>query len=518
VYAQARNLAAASLVVMAGFVASRILGLVRNVVVAQQFGTDREYEAFIAALTVPDLVFQVLAGGAVGSAFIPVFKSYFAAEKADEEGAWKLTSSLMSLAVVITAPVALLLAIFARPVTEFIVPAWPDESKDLTATLMRTMLISPVIFAVSGFATGVLNSFQRFALAALAPIFYNASIIASALFLWPLGIEGVAIGVVIGAALHLLVQVPGLLKQGMRYRFSLDIRNTGVREVLRLMGPRMVGLGVVQISLVVNVVLASYLIEGSLAFLTIAWTVMMAPLVLSMAISTAVFPTLAEESARAQTEAVHEVFLLSLRTILFLTIPMAVGLMTLGEPLIRLLFERGEFDAYSTQMTAHALTFYAIGLAGHATVEIVDRVFYALNDTRTPVSVASGVFVLNLVLSLVLMRTSLNYGGLALANGLAALVEGAVLMLLIGRRLRGLDLRSVGLSLGRTITASVLMGIVIATLPRLIEERLALTRTMELSAVVAIVVVSGAVLYLTISHLLRSEELRVLLRLARLRG
>jgi putative peptidoglycan lipid II flippase len=515
-YARARSLAAASLVVMAGFVASRVLGLVRNIVIAQQFGTGREYEAFVAALIVPDLVFQVMAGGAVGSAFIPVFKAYFARD--DDEAAWRMTSTLMTIAVIGTGSVALVLAVAAREVTELVVPGWDAESKDLTATLMRTMLISPIVFAVSGFATSVLNSFERFALAALAPIVYNASIIASAIFLRPLGIEGVAIGVVLGAGLHLLVQVPGLIALGMRFRPSVRLDHPGVHEVARLMGPRMVGLGVVHVSALVNVMLASYLIEGSVGYLAIAWLMTMTPLVLAMAVSTAVFPTLAEESARSHTDAVSEVFLLSLRTILFLTVPMAVGLIVLGEPLIRLLFERGEFTALSTTMTAYALTFYAIGLAGHATVEIADRVFYALNDTRTPVLIALGAFVLNFALSLLLMRTPLNYGGLALANSLAALAEATILMLVVSRRLSGLDLRSVGHSLLRTVSASALMGVMIATLPRLLQDWFSLARTIELSLAVMIAVLTGAGIYLLLSHLMRSEELRVLLRLARLRG
>jgi putative peptidoglycan lipid II flippase len=511
-----RKLAAASLVVMAGFVASRILGLVRNIVIANEFGTGREYEAFVAALTVPDLVFQVLAGGAVGSAFIPVFKAYFARE--EDEEAWRLTSIVMSLALLATGATALGLILLARPVTELIVPGWDAASKDLTATLMRTMLVSPVLLALSGFATSVLNSFQRFALAALAPIVYNATIIGSAIFLRGLGIEGVAIGVAAGAALHLLIQVPGLIAQGMRFRFALDLAHPGVRAVLRLMGPRMIGLGVMALSQLMTVVLATYLVVGSLGYLNVAWLMTMTPLVLAMAVSTAVFPTLAEESARARGEAVRDVFLLSWRTILFLTIPMAVGLAILGEPLVRLLFERGQFTDLSTRMTAYALNFYAVGLAGHAIVEIVDRVFYALNDTRTPVVVATLAFLINLGLSLVLMQTGLNYAGLALANSLAALAEGSVLMLLLRRRVAGLDLRSIGASVARTLAASVLMGFSIGTLPRLLQEWLTLPETVELALVVGIVALAGAAAYLGFAYLLRSEELRVLLRLARSRA
>jgi putative peptidoglycan lipid II flippase len=515
-YDQARKLARYSLLVMAGLVASRVLGLVRNVVVAQQFGTGREYEAFIAALTVPDLVFQILAGGAVGAAFIPVFKGYFARD--DTAGAWRLTSLVMSLAMVVTLPTSLVLALLARPLAELVVPGWDAPSKELTATLMRTMLFTPTIFALSGFAISVLNSFQRFALTACAPIVYNVSIIVSALLFRDLGIEGVALGAVVGALLHLLIQVPGLIDVGMRYRFGLSLVHPGVREVLRLMGPRMIGLGVTQINQLVNVILASFLLIGSLGYLNVAWLMMMTPLVLAMAVSTAVFPTMAEESARDHQDAVGEVFVLALRTILFLTIPMGIGLMTLGEPLIRLLFERNAFTAESARLTHFALIWYAVGLAGHATVEIVDRVYYALHDTWTPVKAASLAFVMNLVLGLTLMQTPLNYGGLALANSLAALAEATLLMIVIRRRVPGLELTPVFKSLGRTIVASLLMGISVATLPRLLQDRLALPTTLELSLVVLLMVLAGGMVYFALAFLLQSEELRVLLRLARARG
>jgi putative peptidoglycan lipid II flippase len=237
-----------------------------------------------------------------------------------------------------------------------------------------------------------------------------------------------------------------------------------------------------------------------------------------MAISTAVFPTMAEESARHHSEAVGEVFVLSLRTILFLTIPLAVGLMTLGEPLIRLLFEHGAFTAENAHLTQFALMFYSIGLAGHATVEIVDRVYYALHDTWTPVKAASLAFTINLVFGIALMSTPLNYGGLALANSLAALAEATLLMVMVRRRIPGLDLGPVVRSLGRTVVASLLMGVTVATLPSLLQDRLALPSTLELAIIVGLVILAGGMVYFAFSFLLKSEELRVLLRLARARS
>lgn len=514
-----RSLAAASLVVMLGLVASRVLGLVRNMVILSQFGAGRDYEAYLAAIAIPDLVFQVLAGGAVGAAFIPVFRGYFA--RGDADDAWRLTNSVMTLAVLITVPVAVLLAIAARPlVNNLVVPGWDAASKDLTAELMRIMLVSPVIFAVSGFATSVLNSFQRFAWAALAPVFYNLAIILGALLARPLGlgIHGVAFGVAGGAALHLLVQLPSLAALGFPFRPKVDLGLSGIRQVGRLMVPRMLGLGVVHLNQLVNVVLASFLVVGSLGYLNVAWLMIMTPLVLAMAISTAVFPTLASETALARRDEVRSLFLLALRMIVFLTVPASIGLIALGEPIIRLFFERGEFTPTSTRLTAFALQFYALGLLGHATVEIVDRVFYAFHDTWTPVRVGCATIAANLVLSLLLMQTPLNYGGLALASALASSAEGAVLLYLLARKMRaetgqGLGLVRLGDGLGRIVAAALAMGLIVVLVRDLLFQRIQLAATIEHALVLMLSVAAGTAAYVVLARLLRVEEVGTLWRL-----
>jgi putative peptidoglycan lipid II flippase len=494
------KLALASLVVMAGFLLSRILGLVRNMVILSQFGTGREFEAYVAAVTVPDVIFQVLAGGAVGSAFIPVFKTYQARDGVDD--GWRLARTAMTVAVALTIPVAVFMAIDV-------------ELKDETAGLMRIMLVSPILFAVSGFATSVLNSFQRFALTAMAPVAYNLSIIAGAVLLRSMGIQGVAVGVAVGAALHLLVQVPGLLAQGMVLRPAFHLQHPGLREVARLMAPRMLGLGVVQINLLVNVILASFLIPGSIGYLNVAWTLIMSPLVLAMAVSTAVFPTLAEESALQRRDAVRDVFVLALRMILFLTIPASVGLMVLAEPVIRLFFERGEFTPLSTAMTAGALTFYSIGLVGHASVEIVDRVFYAVHDTRTPVTIAVGAFLLNIALSLAFMYTDLNYRGLALAHSLAALTEASLLLWLLSRRLGGLSLTRIAGGVARIALASAAMAVIIGPLPRFFYSGMSDSSNEVQAGLLLVLGIVGAAVYFGVSAALKSEDLGSLMRLVR---
>ena len=515
VYERMRRLAQAALVVLTGFLASRVLGMVRSIVIAAHFGTGVEASAYVAAITVPDTVFQVLVGGAVGSAFIPVFQRYLAKDQDDD--AWRLTSSVINLGVLVAGGTALVLAIFARQVMDVLAPGRDPAFRDLAASLSRILLITPAVFAASTFCASVLNSYHRFAVAALAPLMYNLAIIGGAFFLsGPLGIHGLAIGAAVGAFLHLLIQVPALVRLGMRWRPVVDLNLPGVREVARLFAPRVLGLGVVQLNKVLSGVLfASFLAAGSIASLDYAWLMIMTPLALAMAIGTAVFPTLSEASALERRAQLEQVFHVSLRMILFLTIPASLGLMVLGEPVIRLFFERNQFTAESTALTAYALVFFAIGLPGHAAVEILDRVFYALHDTRSPVLVAVSAIALNVVLSLVLMRTPLGVGGLALANSIAALCEATILIRLVGGRLPGVAMSSLGTAVVRMLAASLVMALPVAWLAGQLDPLLRPRGTPGGGLLLAVCVGVGAGLYGLASLVFRSDELAALRKLVR---
>jgi putative peptidoglycan lipid II flippase len=513
-----RRLAQAALVVMTGFVLSRILGAVRGIVIAAHFGTGTEYDAYVAAIALPDLVFQVLVGGAVGSAFIPVFKRYVALGETDE--AWHLTSSVVNIFSLIAFGTSAVLAVFARPIMDIWVPGSDasPEFRDLVAMLTRILLISPTLFAVSTFCSSVLNSYNRFAIAAMAPLLYNLAIIVAALTLsGPLGIYGLALGAIVGALLHLLVQFPFCLQLGMRWLPVVDLAHHGVREVARLFAPRVLGLGVLQLNQVLSaIVLASIAGVVSIGYLSYAWQLIMMPLALAMAVGTAVFPTLSEESALENFERFEQVFMLSLRMILFLTIPASIGLIVLGEPIIRLFFERNQFDAVSTAGTASAMVFYALGLTGHATVEIVDRVFYARHDTRTPVMAAILAVCVNVVLSLVLMRTELTFRGLALATSLAALTEAGVLLWLLSVHLPGsLSVSRLATPALRILAASLVMGLPVAWLAAQLDPLLRPFGTPGQALMVATCIAAGAILYAVISAAFRSDELLAMRHLVR---
>jgi putative peptidoglycan lipid II flippase len=524
-----RHLAGAAGILMLGFVASRVLGLVRNAVLASYFGASREYEAYVAAIAVPDTVFQVLAGGAMGAAFIPVFAHYLARDEQQE--AWRLSSSVITIAALLTGTLSLVLFVFARPVMDVVVSGRDEAFKELATGLVRIMLISPAVFAVSGFLTSVLNTYQRFFWAALAPLMYNAGIIAGAVLLHDrLGIYGVAWGVAAGALGHLLIQVPGLLQIGARYRPLVDWRHAGVREVGRLVVPRMFGLGVSQVNLLVTTIfLASWLAVGSMAYLNYAWLVMMVPLgVFGMAVSTAVFPTLARQSAADEQGEMRELFALTLRMILFLTVPATVGLVVIGEPIVRLLFERDSFTPAVTRATALALTYYALGLPAHSVVEIVNRAFYALHDTATPVKAAAIGVLLNVALSAAVVLDAAGgviprqyaYVGLAVANAVAAWVEATLLVWWLRRRLGGLGpggpgSRALGVAVLRFAAAALLMGSALALLDDPLWRLLDPTRFGDQLLGVSALILAGMAAYLGGTLFLRSREPHLLLDLLR---
>jgi putative peptidoglycan lipid II flippase len=490
---------------MVFFVASRVLGLTRDIVISHQFGTSRALDAYFAAFTVPDFIFNVIAGGALGSAFIPTFSAALAS--GDLRRAWRLASAVINLALILITAVAALLAIFAPQVVDATVArGFAPADQALTASLMRWMLITPIVFGVSGIVMGILNSHQHFLLPALAPVLYNAGIIAGALFLAPtMGVYGLAVGVIAGAFLHLLVQVPWLARERMQYTPMLGLDNADVREVGRLMLPRTFGIAAIQINFIVNTILASALPAGRIAALTYAWRLTLLPVgIVGSSLGTAVFPTFSEQNARSEHDDFRSTFSTAFRATLFLTIPAAVGLFILGGPLVALIFQRGEFNAQSTAETAWALQFYAIALFAHSGLEIITRAFYAMHDTKTPVIASVGSVILNVALSVALIAP-LAQGGLALANSIATILEMLTLLLLLRRRMGMIDGRRIASSLARTVFGAAAMAAALVAFVNL--------STAHGAIFVGVVGATlGAAVYFGVTAVLRSEEIAFVFR------
>jgi putative peptidoglycan lipid II flippase len=461
-----RQIAQAAALVMALFVVSRLLGLAREVIIGNQFGTSSDLDAYLAAFRLPDLLFQLIAGGALGSAFIPTFAGLLARE--NHRQAWRLASSIINLVMLALTTLSFLAGLLAPHLVRWIIaPGFDAAQQSMTVDLMRLMLVSPIVFGVSGILMGILNSHQHFLLPALAPALYNLAIIGGAVALAPsMGVEGLAIGVVVGSLLHLLTQLPALRRRGGFYALRLGTGDRDVREVIRLMLPRTLGLAAVQLNFLINTILASRLPTGSLSALNYAWLIMLLPQgIFAQATATAAFPTFSALAARGQMADFRSTVSSTLRAILFLCLPATIGLIMLRVPLIQVLLERGAFDARSTEWVATALGFYALGLAGHSAVEILSRAFYALHDTMRPVAVGLGAMGLNIILSLILGRPAesggMAHAGLALANSVATLLEMIVLWVLLTRKAGGMPWREVGISVLRTLAASAVMGVVL---------------------------------------------------------
>ncbi|MBN2043826.1 MAG: murein biosynthesis integral membrane protein MurJ [Anaerolineales bacterium] len=440
-----QQIARAAGIVMAGFVLSNLAGLARQILIADLFGTQGVIDAYYAAMGVPDMIFALAAGGALASAFIPTLTEFLSNQ--DHQGGWQLTSSIANLIVLVMAVVGAVVFVFAQPVVEvFVSPQAPADQQMMTVELLRILLVSPIILGLSGLITGVLQANQSFVLPSLSSTLYWIGVIIGLVFFVPqIGIYGLAWGTILGALLHLGVQLPGLRKlPGIRYSPSLGLQNPAVRQVGRLMLPRLFGAAIVHLNFLVSINMTSGMPAGSLTAFKNAYMLMTMPqVVIAQGIANAAFPTFSTQAARGKLDELRGSLASTMRSILLLSLPAALGLILLRVPLVSILFQRGEFDQRSLTLTAWALLWFSVGLVSHSLLEIVVRAFYAMQDTRTPVMVGAAAMGLNVVFSLTLPGVFtrlgwLPHGGLALANSLATTLEVGVLLWLMRKRLNGL--------------------------------------------------------------------------------
>lgn len=456
----------AAFIVGFSFILSGLLGVIRYSIIGSTFSVGLELDAFYTAFRLPELLFTLVAGGALGSAFIPIYSALIGGQESMRASA--LANAVLSGVGLAGSILALIAVVFAPVIVGSILSPGAEEAKQrLTVDLMRIMLLTVPIFGVSGVMMGLLNANGRFLAPALAPSLNNLGMIGAALFLTPsFGIYGLAYGAVIGALLHLVIQLPTALRLSPRPRPTLQLNAEGASRVLRLMIPRIIGGGVVQLNFVVNAALASSMVSGSLSALTIAFSLMYTILgTLGQSVGTAVFPTLAILGSKEDKTGFRNMLGQAMRTVLLTTIPAGVGMMLLAAPLIETIFERGEWTPTATAFTAYALGFFAIGLPAFAVQEILTRAFFALKDTLTPVFVAVGGVILNVGLSLILINViSPNdkpFAGLALANVLATAIENVALWLLLRRRAQHMNDAGVFGMAGRTLIAAGVMGAVV---------------------------------------------------------
>jgi len=503
----------------AALLLSRMVGLVREIVTRSTLGVFTvEATAYEIAKVIPETIFFIIAGGAIGSAFIPTFAAYFTRD--DEVGAWRLFSAVINLITVALSIMAVIAMIFAPQIVSFFygdnITARP-ELLEMTVALMRIMLVSTVIFGASGVIMGALNARQHFLLPALAPTVYNLGIIAGGLILGPIvgTALGLAIGTVIGAAGHLLIQIPGLIQKNARYAFIFTLRDPGVIKVLWLMAPRVLGQSFSELNKLLILFMTGSMALGTLPAFNAAFRLIILPQgILGQALGIAAFPTLSTLAAKKEYGEMRQIISGSLRLLLFLGMPVTIALMMLRIPIISILFERGLFDAESTELVASALLLMSLGLVALLLLEVIARSFYALSDTLTPV-LAGGVQVIMMVALTLWLRDTifaqnnwLPLGALALGFSLSNYAEVIVLLWLLRRRLGGLDGTALISGFWRILLASLLMaGSMGFVLSRLNAD------SMWIQLILG--GLTGAAVYLAASWLFRVEEVKQIINYGR---
>lgn len=441
------HISRSTLIIAFFFGIDKVIALVRQILIGRLYSTA-ELDVFLAANNIPDLLSVLISGGALGVALIPVLSEYL--EKRGRADAWHLFARILNLAFIVTGLLALLIAVFAEPVIgRLIAPGFTPEKKALATELMRLDLAAIMVFSISGLAMAGLQANQHFLLPAMAPLLYNVGQIVGILVFSPVqsftigpvalpafgqGIYGLVYGVILGSVLHLAIQVPGLLRYGFRWQPVLGLRTPGVRQVLELLGPRVLTMAFIQWFFLVRDNLASRLGEGSVTGLNYGWFLMQVPeTLIGSALAIAILPTLAEHYVRDDLEAFKATLNRGIRAVLVLTIP-AAALMAVGiEPLIDII----GLEDFVADLAVTATRVYLLGLTGHALLEIAARSFYARQDARTPLIAAFlNAVVLYSALAIPLANT-LGVGGISLANSIAFTVEAVMLFYLLHRRVPG---------------------------------------------------------------------------------
>lgn len=443
---------------------SRVLGYVRDAVVAYFFGAAMSADAFFVAFRIPNLLRRLFAEGSLTIAFVPVFSEYL--EKKGEKEALRMAAAAFRLLGIILAAITVLGVIFAPAIVRVIAPGFASDPEKLALTVTLTRITFPYIFFIGlvAFCMGVLNAMRHFAAPALAPVFLNLAMIScavlfSSVFAPP--VLALALGVIIGGVLQLALQAPFMFKKGFSPFREMTIFHPGIKKVALLMGPAVFGAAVYQINIVVGTILASLLPSGSVAYLYYADRLTQLPLgIFGIALATATLPSLSRQAAKGDMEGLKDSFSYSMRLVFFVTVPAAAGLMVLGEPIVGFLFQRGAFDPQASRMTAQALFYYALGLCAFSSVRVVVSVFYALQDTATPVRMAVVSLLANIFLAMALMGPMLH-SGLALATSVSSFINLVLLSIFLRRRIGLLGGRKILFSLLRSVFCSLAMSIVV---------------------------------------------------------
>ncbi len=455
-------------VVGVAILCSRVLGLVREMVIASMFGASRNLDAFLTAFRAPNMLRDLFAEGALSTAFVTTFSKKITAE--GDESAWALANKIATLTTVFMSATTLAGIVLAPWLVAALAPGFDPAKMALTVLLTRVMFPFILMVSLAALAMGMLNAKDVFGVPAMASSFFNlGSIVGGVIFAWwldpsfgPRALVGLALGTLIGGFLQLAVQVPSLLRVGFVLRADFHWRDEGVRKVLQLMGPAVIAASAVQVNVLINSGFASYLQDGAVSWLNVAFRLMQLPLgIFGVAVATVTLPLISRSAAKGDMPEFRGALAHALRLVMLLTIPSAIGLMILAEPIISLIYEHGRFTAAATQQTAGALRFYAIGLVGYASVKVLAPAFYALDRRNLPMFVSILSIALNFCLNwLLTFHLGLGHRGLALSTSCIAVINFLLLYAMMRRYAGPLETGAMLLTFAKLLAAGACLGAV----------------------------------------------------------
>ncbi len=461
-----RSIIRSTSILSLGTLASRVLGFFRDVILAKLLGTGLTADAFFVAFKIPNLFRDLVGEGATNAAVVPVLSEY--KEKKSQEDFWNFAGVLLSLALIILSVITILGVLCAPVIVRLIAPGFMADPSKLSLTIRLTQWMFPylVLMGLAAYSMGVLFTFRSFTVTAFSPCLLNVAVIISALIASRTMSEpvfGLAVGVLVGGVLQLVVQFRALSRIGMRYRRPKTLRHPGAAQIGKLLVPRVMGSGVYQLNVFIDTFCASLSTivgQGGISAIYYANRIIQLPMgIFGVALASAVLPSLSNFASKNDMPSIKKTVVFSLENIFFVMCPTTVILLLLADPIIRVLFQRGEFGFYSTMITASALSYYAIGLFSFGGIKILVTAFYALKDTGTPVKVAAFCLVVNAVLNFILMFP-LKVGGIALASAISGTLDFLVLFYVLDKRLGGLDFDLLRYFF-KVLLASVATGVVL---------------------------------------------------------
>ena len=496
---------------------SRILGFVRDISVSSMFGISWQADAYTAAFTIPDLIYFALVGGGLSSAFIPVFSSYLATDR--DEDAHVMASTILNIVAIASMILIAIGMIFTPQLIDIMVEFKHEnaaEATALTILLTRIMFAQCFFMCLAGISQGILQCYKEFTVPALGAVVYNIAIIVIGLLLSRhIGIAGFTIGVVTGAALNLLLQIRSMRQYGFSYKLTLNLRHPGVKQFFLLFLPVVLGLSMNELNLLVSQRLASGLGGGVVYALKQAQRIMMLPVgIFAAAIGLSVFPTMTSHVARGEMKEYKQNLTMGLRTVIFITLPASVGLIALSHPVVRAMYQQGAVTTAQIELVSVILVYYCIGVVGYGAQQILNRGFYAVKDTKSPVLINVFVLLFNIVISILLVGP-FTYRGLALAYSLSGLLSMLVLGVALRFKIGQYGGKALVKSALQSIIASAVMGLAVYFVANGLEQVLDLSGKLMQVLQVGIGITVGVIVYAAMAIVMRMEEAQQVLRIVK---